>query len=73
MAVGGYYLELMAMEMELEGVAVKSFKEKILNLEVHFYVVRLKQSFVLWIGTEPCFDVLSVAMPTRFVSIIGIH
>lgn len=51
-----------------ESVAVNTFKEKILGFDVHFYVLRLQQSFFLWIGTEPHLETLSVAMPTRFVS-----
>ena len=52
------------------GLAVKTFTEKILDLDVLFYVLRMRQSFVLWIGTEPRLEMLSVAMPTRFVSIL---
>ena len=51
------------------GVAVTTMKEKILGLEVQFYVLRMKQSFLLWIGTEPPqFEALSVSMLTKFVS-----
>ena len=59
----------MAAELEgLRDVAVNTFKEKILGFEIHFYVVRMQQSFLLWIGTEPNLEALAVAMPTRFVS-----
>ena len=56
------------MATDSEDLAVKTFTEKILGLNVHFYVLRMRQSFVLWIGTERRLDSLSVAMPTRFVS-----
>lgn len=55
-------------DSETERVAVNTFKEKILGFDVHFYVLRMQQSFFLWIGTEPHLETLSVAMPTRFVS-----
>ena len=61
----------MAAEMQVEessGVGVSTFKEKILGFDIHFYILRMRQSFFVWIGTEPNLEALSVAMQTRFVS-----
>ena len=56
-----------------DGVSVKTWKEKILGVDVHFYVLRLQQSFLLWVGSKPPqLDALSVAMTTRFVSSFNI-
>ena len=46
---------------------MKNFSEVILGQQVHFYVLRLKESFLLWVGTDVTFDTLAVAMNTRFV------
>lgn len=62
----------MAAEIQPEGVGVSTFKEKILGFDIHFYVLRMKQSFFLWIGREPNLEALSVAMQTRFVSPIKV-
>lgn len=62
----------MAAEVKPEpnGVGVSTFKEKILGFDIHFYVLRMQQSFFLWIGTEPNLEALAVAMQTRFVSLL---
>ncbi len=52
------------------GVAVKNFSETFAGVQVHFYVLRLKQSFLVWIGTDATFSTLAVAMNTRFVSVL---
>lgn len=51
------------------GVAVRNFSEHLLGQQVHFYILRLKESFLLWIGTDLTFKTLAVAMNTRFVSL----
>ena len=56
--------------MEGTDVAVKTFSEDFLGERVHFYVLRLKQSFLLWIGTGATFKSLAVAMSTRLVNIL---
>ena len=50
------------MATEPRGVGVYSFKEILQGQSVYFNVLRLKQSFMLWIGTAAKMDVLSVAM-----------
>lgn len=49
------------------GVRVKSFSEVFAGREVNFYILCMKQSFLLWAGTDTSFTALSVAMNTRFV------
>ena len=50
------------------GVAVKTFSETFLGQNVNFYVLRLKQSFLLWVGTEATFTTMAAAMNIKFVS-----
>lgn len=55
----------------MEGsVRVKTFSQEFEGQEVYFYVLCLKQSFLLWAGPDLSFTSLSVAMNTRFVSIL---
>ena len=54
------------------GVAVKTFSETFLGQNVNFYVLRLKQSFLLWVGTEATFTTMAAAMNIKFVSEICI-
>lgn len=49
-------------------VRVKTFSQEFEGQQVFFYVLCLKQSFLLWAGTDLSFTSLSVAMNTRFVS-----
>ena len=56
-------------QMESEEVRVTTFSEVLGGQEVHFYILRMKQSFLLWAGTDGSFATLSVAMNTRFVSL----
>ena len=46
---------------------MKEFSKTFLGQEVHFHVLKLKQSFLLWIGTNVSFKALAVAMQTRLV------
>uniref|UniRef100_T1ILY5 J domain-containing protein n=1 Tax=Strigamia maritima TaxID=126957 RepID=T1ILY5_STRMM len=41
------------------------FSAKILNTDVYFQILQLKDSFFLWIGASPVLSELSVAMPCR--------
>ncbi len=49
-------------------VDVKDFSADILGQTVHFHVIKLQQSFLLWVGTRPSMKSLAVAMQTRLVS-----
>lgn len=50
-------------------VGVYYFSERIKDNVVFFSVLRLKQSFLLWIGSEPTLQGLAVAMKMTSVSI----
>lgn len=50
------------------GVGVYNFSEKLKDVEVFYSVLRLKQSFFLWIGTEATMQGLAVAMKVPSVS-----
>lgn len=50
------------------GVTVKTFSETFMGQNVNFYVLRLKQSFLLWVGTEATFTTMAAAMNIKFVS-----
>lgn len=45
------------------------FSDKIMDSVVNFQVMKLKDSFYIWIGTSCKLGNLTVAMPTEFVSI----
>ena len=48
---------------------VHQFKERILETPVHFLVIQMKESYLVWIGGTPnCFANLAMAMSTRYVS-----
>ena len=50
------------------GVGVYNFSEKLNDTVVFFSVLKLKQSFLLWIGTEATMEGLAVAMRVPSVS-----
>ncbi len=49
---------------------VHNFSDTILNILVHFHVIKMKDSFFVWIGSgnNARFDNLAVAVKTKFVS-----
>ena len=49
-------------------VKVRTFSQVFAGQDVHFYILCLKQSFMLWASTDIFLKTLSVAMNTRFVS-----
>ena len=49
---------------------VQEITQEFFGQSIHVYVLKLKQSFVLWIGSEPTFKTLAVAMNTRIVCIL---
>ena len=51
------------------GVGVYNFSESIQDKNIHFSVLRLKQSFLIWIGTEAMMKGLAVAMNVSAVRI----
>ena len=44
------------------------FSDKIMDTVVNFQVLKLKDSFYVWIGTSNKLGNVTVAMPTKFVS-----
>lgn len=48
-----------------DSVAVKTFSSRLSNQNVHFYVLKLKESYLLWIGTDASFRTLAIAMNSR--------
>lgn len=42
------------------------FSERLMNISVTFFVLKLKDSFFLWIGSRPTLGELSIAMMTPF-------
>ena len=59
------------MEVPDSGVSVRTFSEEFTGCEVNFQVLKLKESFLVWIGSDRSFKNLAVAMKTRFVSILS--
>ena len=51
-----------------DGVDVRTFSEAFFGEQVHFYVLRLRKSFLVWAGYGASFQALAVAMSTRHVS-----
>ena len=50
-------------------LGVHEFSLPVKNMTVHYYVIRLKDSYFLWIGNSPAkFSDLSMAMSTNYVS-----
>ncbi|XP_048404016.1 proteasome assembly chaperone 4 [Stegostoma tigrinum] len=47
-------------------LSVHNFSEKLSELTVHFHVLRMKDSFFLWVGSSPILSNLAVAMCTKF-------
>lgn len=44
------------------------FSDKIMDTVVNFQVLKLRDSFYVWIGTSNKLGNVTVAMPTKFVS-----
>lgn len=62
------------METEPRGLAVNTFKEVLQGREVFFYVLRLQQSFLLWVGgSDGEMEALAVAMNTPHVCNKTLH
>lgn len=48
-----------------DAVAVKTFSSKLSSQNIHFYILKLKESYLLWIGTDTSFRTLAIAMNSR--------
>ncbi|XP_064393699.1 proteasome assembly chaperone 4-like [Halichondria panicea] len=51
-----------------EVITTKQFSKTLLGCEIHFYILRMKQSVLVWIGRISSFKHLSVAMKSRLDS-----
>ncbi len=52
----------------MEGViTTKQFSKTLLGCEIHFYIMRMQQSVLVWIGRDSSFKNLSVAMKSQLV------
>lgn len=49
-------------------VKVHQFFTNIQEEKIYFYILNLKDSFLLWIGKSPKLENLAMAMMTKFVS-----
>lgn len=49
------------------------FSDKIMDTVVNFQVLKLKDSFYVWIGSSNKLGNVTVAMPTKFVSVVPIY
>jgi len=48
---------------------VHEFSSPLRNISAHYYVIQLKDSYFLWIGSSPAkFSNLSLALLTKYVS-----
>lgn len=52
-----------------EGLGVHTFQTEVMNQTVFFQVIKLCDSFHLWVGTSSNFGDMSVAMNTKFSSL----
>ncbi len=50
-----------------EVITTKQFSKTLMGCEIHFYILRMKQSVLVWIGRISSFKHLSVAMKSRLV------
>lgn len=51
-----------------EGISIHNFTEKILEQVIHFHVMKLSDSFFLWVGSSPVLSSLAVSMSSKYVS-----
>jgi len=52
-------------------LSTSEFSVRLRDSLVHYYIIHMKDSFMVWIGCQPPkFTNLAVAMNTRFVSIL---
>ena len=69
MTAAGPKLEKADLQPAEPTLDVHTFSDKIVEATMHFQVLRLSDSFFLWIGSSPQFNNLAMAMVTRFVSV----
>ena len=50
-------------------IKVSDFSEMILDKTVYFKIIKLSDSFFVWVGLEPSLSNMAVAMPTPHTSV----
>ncbi|MBN3309175.1 PSMG4 protein, partial [Amia calva] len=56
-------------QAEEDGISIHNFSEKILEQNVHFHVMKMKDGFFLWIGANAHLSNLAVAMCSKYDSV----
>ena len=60
-------LEIAVLQLAESRIGIHNFSDTFLNSIVHFHVMRMEESFFLWIGHKENIDNLAMAMKTKFV------
>ncbi|XP_055893035.1 proteasome assembly chaperone 4-like [Biomphalaria glabrata] len=47
-------------------ICITDFSENILDKSIHFKIIRLEQSFFVWVGSKPMLSNMAVAMPATY-------
>ena len=61
-------LETSVVQTAESRIGIHNFSDTLLNTAVHFHVMKMEESFFLWIGHKENLDNLAMAMKTKFVS-----
>ena len=65
-------LETAVLQPAESRIGIHNFSDTLLNTTVHFHVMRMEESFFLWIGHKENIDNLAMAMKTKFVRKISL-
>ena len=60
-------LETAVLQSAEPRICIHNFSDTLLNTVIHFHVMKMEESFFLWIGHRENLDNLAVAMKTKFV------
>ena len=60
-------LETAVLQPTESRIGIHNFSDTFLNTTVHFHVMRMEESFFLWIAHKENIDNLAMAMKTKFV------
>lgn len=55
---------------DFDEIKIHDFSERILERVVHFHVMKMRDSVFIWAGENLELNSLSVAMSTKYVSVI---
>ncbi len=62
------HLPIAALSPSESRMHVHNFSDALLTTTVHFLVIKMQESFFIWMGTKGNFDNLAVSMKTKYVS-----